>query len=89
MAVIHDDHLSHEVGHTTGVSRVLLTVGMVLVGVGVLVFLAGVVLGIYDASKGTAGDGSVRLFPIGGAAVVLGSVVAATGMALGRKAAGE
>ena len=89
MVVIHRDHLSSEVGHSAGVSRVVLTTGLVLVGLGVSLFLAGVAMGMNQARHGGIGDGSLRLLPIGGASVVVGLLVAAMGMAMARRSAGE
>ncbi len=89
MAVIHRDHLSSEVGHSAGVSRVVLTAGLVLLGLGVVTFLAGVGLGMNQARHGGIGDGSLRLLPIGGLSVVVGLLVASVGMAMARRAADE
>ncbi len=90
MAVIQRDHLSREVGHTSGICRVLLASGLVLVALGVVGFAAGVLVGLADARDGVVtGDGSVWLLPVGGAAVSVGLVVSSVAMAWGRRAAGE
>ncbi len=89
MAVIGRDHLSSEVGHSSGASRVVLTIGLVLIGVGILVFLAGLLTGMFGTTSGAGGDSSVQLFTFGGSSVVVGCVVAAIGMAWARREAGE
>lgn len=90
MAVIHRDHLSLESGHTSGVSRVLIDVGLALVVIGVLGFAAAAVWGILAAGNGSAsGSGSTRLLSLGGGGVVVGTILAAAGMTLGRRVAGE
>lgn len=90
MAVIERDHLSGEVGHSSGVGRVLLTAGLVLIGLGVVGFVVGIGLGINEARSGVVdSEGSVWLLPAGGLAVVVGLLVSAVGMALSRRAAGE
>lgn len=89
MAVIHRDHLSSEAGHSSGASRVVLTLGLVLVGLGVGAFIVGLGMGMVDASRGGAGDSSVQLFGIGGSAVVAGMLLAAVGMAWARRNADE
>lgn len=89
MAVINRDHLSGEVGHAAGVSRIVLAVGLGLVGVGIVVFLAGLLTGMFGTTSGAGGDSSVQLFTLGGSSVVVGSIVAAIGMTWARHAAGE
>lgn len=90
MALIVTDHLSSEIGHLRGVGRVLTTLGMVLVALGVLVFFAAVVVGLFAAGDGTSSaSSSVQLLPIGGGGVLVGSFVAALGITLARRSAGE
>lgn len=90
MAVIQRDHLSGEVGHSAGISRIVLALGLVLVGLGVVAFVSGLALGLADARSGSAGgDRTMTLFGLGGGAVVIGTLVAAVGMAWARRDAGE
>lgn len=90
MAVIHRDHLSLEGGHTSGISRVLVDGGLALVVIGVLAFVAAAVWGIVAAGSGSViGSGSTRLLAAGGGSVVGGTVLAAAGITLGRRIAGE
>ncbi len=90
MAVIHRDHLSNETGHTAGAARALLAVGLALVVLGVLAFLGAALWGMVEARDGSSAAGdSAGLLAAGGLAVVAGTVVAAAGMLLGRRAAGE
>lgn len=90
MAVINRDHLSREVGHTSGLSRIVLTVGLLLVGGGVACVIAGIALGMNEARSGVVdSEGSLWLLPVGGAAVVVGLVLASIGMAWARRSAGE
>lgn len=90
MAVIHRDHVSAEVGHSSGVVRLVLGAGLLLVGAGIGMFLIGLVLGFNEARGGVVdSEGSVWLLPAGGLAVVVGLLVASVGMALARRSAGE
>lgn len=90
MVVIRRDHVSDEVGHSSGVSRVLLAVGVSLVVAGVVAFVLGVALGINEARSGVVStEGDVWLLPAGGLAVSIGLVVSAVGMAWSRRSAGE
>lgn len=90
MAVIHRDHLSSEVGHSAGIDRIVLGLGLVLVGVGVVAFLLGLALGMNEARGGVVDtDGVVWLLPAGSLSVILGLVISSIGMALARRSAGE
>lgn len=90
MAVIQRDHMSSEVGHSDGLSRIILGLGLVSMGLGVVAFVAGIGLGMNEARNGVVDtEGTVWLLPVGGLAVVFGLIVASIGMALARRSAGE
>lgn len=90
MQFSESSHLSHEVGHTSGLARTLLGVGLVLLLGGLTAFLVGVGVGIVSAADGAGNDsGGLWLLGVGGSTVVVGLLVAAAGMALGRHDADE
>ena len=92
MAVPADDegHISDEAGNVEGASRVVLGTGLVLVAGGIVVFLVGVGRGLLRAADGkSAADTMMPWLPLGGGAVLVGLIIAAVGMTLARRAAGE
>lgn len=83
-------HISDETGRVAGASRIVLGAGLVLVAGGILLFLVGVGRGLLDAAGGdSAADSMMPWLPLGGGAVVVGLIVAAIGMAIARRDAGE